>query len=85
MPPNIVFVTAMTHAAIEAVLKKLDYLIQCYRSIDSLPSKWLEQVSIEHVTNGNEHPAPSASQTFSLYAGTIFQVRCDPIFNLSLY
>ncbi|KIK67555.1 hypothetical protein GYMLUDRAFT_37712 [Collybiopsis luxurians FD-317 M1] len=74
LPPKIVFVTAVTHAAIEAVLKKLSSLIQYYKSIDSLPSKWLETVSIEHVTNGNEHRPPQTSVDFSLYAGTIFQL-----------
>ncbi|KAJ4483538.1 hypothetical protein J3R30DRAFT_3731697 [Lentinula aciculospora] len=74
LPPKVVFVTAVTHAAIDAVLKKLTYLIQCYQSIDSLPAEWLHKVSIEHVTNGNDHAAPSDSSVFSLYAGTIFQL-----------
>lgn len=75
LSPKIVFVTAVTHAAIDAVLKKLTYLIQCYRSIDSLPNEWLDKIFIEHVKNGNEHAAPSVSSAFSLFAGTIFQVR----------
>ncbi|KAF5393462.1 hypothetical protein D9757_000477 [Collybiopsis confluens] len=75
LPPKIVFVTAVTHAAIEAVLKKLSSLIKCYKSVDSLPSAWLDKVSIEHVTNGNQHSSPRASVDFSLYAGTIFQMQ----------
>ncbi|KAJ3833831.1 hypothetical protein F5878DRAFT_387710 [Lentinula raphanica] len=79
LSPRVVFVTAMTHAAIDAVLKKLTYLIQCYQSIDSLPNVWLNNLSIEHVTNGNDHAAPSDSSVFSLYAGTIFQVSVRSI------
>ncbi|KAH7875454.1 uncharacterized protein C8R40DRAFT_1160716 [Lentinula edodes] len=75
LPPKVVFVTAVTHAAIDAVLKKLKHLTQSYKSIDSLPTEWLDKVSIEHVTNGNDHAAPSGSTAFSLYAGTIYQVR----------
>lgn len=82
LSPKIVFVTAVTHAAIDAVLKKLSYLIQCYRSIDSLPTEWLDSVSIEHITNGNEHAGPSPSSSFSLFAGTIFQVRQGLSLNL---
>ncbi|KAJ3748603.1 hypothetical protein DFH05DRAFT_580966 [Lentinula detonsa] len=74
LSPRVVFVTAVTHAAIDAVLKKLTYLVECYKSINSLPTEWLDKVSIEHVTNGNDHAAPSGSSAFSLYAGTIFQL-----------
>ncbi|KAF5357356.1 hypothetical protein D9758_005886 [Tetrapyrgos nigripes] len=73
---KIIFVTAMTHAAIEAVLKKLSYLVECHRSIESLPTDWLEKVKIEHVFKGSDHPAPSRSRTIAyyLYAGTIYQL-----------
>ena len=36
---RIYFITAMTHAATEACLKKLFHLIECYRFIDALPTK----------------------------------------------
>ncbi|KAJ7503041.1 hypothetical protein B0H11DRAFT_1906826 [Mycena galericulata] len=63
---KIIFITAMTHAAIEAVLSKLSHLRNCYSSIDSLPTTWLTNVKIEHVLKGNDHTSPSKSDP-SLY------------------
>ncbi|KAJ7772068.1 hypothetical protein DFH07DRAFT_214825 [Mycena maculata] len=73
---KIIFITAMTHAAIEAVLSKLSYLKNCYSSIDSLPIEWLANVKIEHVLKGNDHTAPSKSNPSAslLYAGTVYQL-----------
>lgn len=73
---KIIFITAMTHAAIEAVLNKLSHLRTCYTSIDSLPTEWLDNVKIEHVLKAHDHPAPSQSDssTSLLYAGTVYQV-----------
>ncbi|KAJ7496852.1 hypothetical protein FB451DRAFT_1209000 [Mycena latifolia] len=73
---KIIFITAMTHAAIEAVLHKLSYLKGCYNSIDSLPTEWLANVQIEHVLKGNDHAAPSKSNPSAslLYAGTVYQL-----------
>ncbi|KAJ7287131.1 P-loop containing nucleoside triphosphate hydrolase protein [Mycena rebaudengoi] len=73
---SIVFITAMTHAAIEAVLNKLSFLKGCYSAIDSLPAEWLEHVRIEHVLKGNDHPGPSKSAPSDslLYAGTVYQL-----------
>jgi len=46
-----------------------------YRSIESLPTKWLEDVGIEVVTRGNDHPAPrKTGQAVQIYMGTIYQV-----------
>lgn len=36
---RIVFITAMTHAAIQACLTKLSRLVDCYRSIPALPTE----------------------------------------------
>ncbi|KAJ7686577.1 hypothetical protein B0H17DRAFT_1204242 [Mycena rosella] len=71
---KIIFITAMTHAAIEAVLHKLSYLKDCYSSIDSLPLEWLANVQIEHVLKGNDHALPSkaSSSASLLYAGTLY-------------
>ncbi|KAK7057619.1 AAA-12 domain-containing protein [Favolaschia claudopus] len=73
---KIIFITAMTHAAIEAVLSKLFNLRNCYTSIDSLPTDWLNKVKIEHVLKGHDHPGPSKSDpSMSLvYAGTVYQL-----------
>ncbi|KAJ7490410.1 hypothetical protein B0H11DRAFT_2156635 [Mycena galericulata] len=73
---KIIFITAMTHAAIEAVMNKLFYLKDCYTSINSLPTGWLEDVTFERVLRGSEHKGPSRShsQSICLYAGTVYQV-----------
>ncbi|KAJ6593411.1 P-loop containing nucleoside triphosphate hydrolase protein [Mycena capillaripes] len=66
----------MTHAAIEAVLNKLSHLKDCYTSIDSLPTEWLDNVKVEHVLKGHDHAAPSKSDPSAslLYAGTVYQL-----------
>ncbi|KAJ2928657.1 hypothetical protein H1R20_g8458, partial [Candolleomyces eurysporus] len=63
----------MTHAAIDACQSKLERLIECYKSIDSLPKEWLEHVCIERVLKGTDHPAPSKGKTY-VYAGTLYQL-----------
>jgi len=67
----------MTHAAIDACLRKITYLVGCYRAIDSMPAQWLDNFKVEHVLKGNEHPAPpnAGSSAKLLYAGTVYQVR----------
>lgn len=73
---RIIFMTAMTHAAIEACLAKLSHLIDCYRSLDASLWGWLDQVAVEQVLTGYEHPAPSRSgHLVHIYAGTIYQVK----------
>jgi hypothetical protein len=71
---KIVFVTAMTHAAIEAILEKLNSLIDHYRNIPHLPIEWLDSISIQHVKAGLGHPLPSHHHRVHLYAGTVFQL-----------
>jgi len=71
--PTVVFITAVTHAAIEACCGKLEQLIQVYRSIKDLPTAWLDELKIEMVTKGNEH-APPKGTSVAIYAGTIYQV-----------
>ncbi|KAF8146877.1 hypothetical protein K438DRAFT_1910626 [Mycena galopus ATCC 62051] len=74
---KIIFITAMTHAAIEAVLNKLSHLRDCYTSIESLPTEWLDNVKIERVLKGGDHAAPGKSDPSAnlLYAGTVYQAR----------
>ncbi|KDQ50871.1 hypothetical protein JAAARDRAFT_211450 [Jaapia argillacea MUCL 33604] len=72
---QVVFITAMTHAAIEACLKKLSYLMESYRRIEGFSAEWLDNVQVEHVLKGGEHPAPSArSSNVFIYAGTVYQL-----------
>jgi len=72
---RIFFLTAMTHAAIEAMLNKLSFLMDCYRTIASLPTEWLDEVSVERVVKGNEHAGPGHTHLVYIYAGTLYQVR----------
>ena len=76
--------TAMTHAAIAACLAKLSHLINCYRSLDVSLSGWLDQVAVEQVLTGNDHPPPSRSRLVHIYAGTIYQVESCPQFACGL-
>jgi hypothetical protein len=71
---RIIFLTAMTHAAIEAMLNKLAFLIDCYRTIASLPTEWLDDVKVERVLKGNDHAPPSHIHLVYIYAGTLYQV-----------
>ncbi|TFK23145.1 hypothetical protein FA15DRAFT_670751 [Coprinopsis marcescibilis] len=72
---KIIFITAMTHAAIDACLAKLEHLIDVYRSIDSLELQWLDQVKIQRVLKGTEHSGPQRSGRIThIYAGTLFQL-----------
>ena len=75
---KVVFLTAMTHAAIDACLTKLSQLINRYREIPDLPTAWLGRLNIEHVLKGNDHDAPR-TDGYYIYAGTVYQVcaNCD--------
>jgi hypothetical protein len=47
-----------------------------YRSIDSLPNQWLDDVKVEVVPRGSDHAAPqSTGSLVQIYAGTIYQVH----------
>jgi len=66
----------MTHAAIQACLDKLAYLIECYHRIEGLSVAWLDRIKVEHVIQGNNHPPPAINrQQAYIYAGTVYQVR----------
>ena len=55
---KIIFITAITHAAIEACRTKLLKLMDAYRSIDSYPTAWLRDIKVEVVTKGSGHSPP---------------------------
>ncbi|KAF5355004.1 hypothetical protein D9756_005484 [Leucocoprinus leucothites] len=71
---RVIFLTAMTHAAIEAMLTKLSFLMDCYRTIASLPTEWLDDVKVERVIKGNEHAGPGHTHLVYIYAGTLYQL-----------
>jgi hypothetical protein len=70
---KVVFLTAMTHAAIDACLTKLSQLIEHYRKIPDLSAAWLDRIKIEHVVKGKDHAPPAPGLNY-VYAGTVYQV-----------
>lgn len=75
LPPMTIYLTAMTHAAILACLKKLDALQNCYQSIKGYPLDWMKQIDVQHVQIGAKHPLPAVDSSKSLiYAGTVHQL-----------
>lgn len=77
----VVFLTAMTHAAIEACSTKIRALMERYRECGrlGLDVRWLNKVNLERVFSGATHPAPSKDQAY-IYAGTVYQV-CPSMIN----
>ena len=70
-----IFISAVTHAAIEACRNKLVQLLDTYRAIPNLPNKWIDDVSVEVVGIGNDHPRPRESgNAIHVYMGTIYLV-----------
>ncbi|KAK1230547.1 hypothetical protein PQX77_006347 [Marasmius sp. AFHP31] len=72
-PSKVIFITAMTHAAIDAFLSKLKYLTECYRAIEGLDIEWLDAIKVEHVLSGQKLPRNTLSRT-TIFAGTIYQL-----------
>ncbi|KAL5483134.1 hypothetical protein ACEPAI_8363 [Sanghuangporus weigelae] len=69
----IIFVTAMTHAAIDACASKLNGLMLNYQSLPGLDTGWMRNVSLERVMSGATHPVPDSEKTY-IYAGTVYQL-----------
>jgi hypothetical protein len=75
----------MTHAAIQACTLKLEHLMDCYCKTESSRTGWLDHVKVEHVTRGNDHPAPiKAYQTMYVYTGSAYQV-CSIVLSFHCY
>lgn len=75
-----VFVTAMTHAAIEAIFGKIKSLMVMYRALKDRDSTWLDGIHLERVLVGSTHKAPTKRGIY-IYAGTTFQLYkfCDKV------
>lgn len=71
---QIILLTAMTHAAIDACLAKLSHLVEKYHEIPDLPTAWLDNVKIEHVLKGNDHAPPKPESHYIYTAGTVYRV-----------
>jgi hypothetical protein len=73
---TVVFITAMTHAAIQACLRKLRYLMHCVHAVDSVHTleHWIDNVTVENVLKGKTHDPPKDMERTYVYAGTVFQV-----------
>ncbi|KAL0060392.1 hypothetical protein AAF712_012843 [Marasmius tenuissimus] len=70
---NTVFITAVTHAAIDALLNKLRYLIECCRSIRGFNSDWVDALQIEHVISGRRSSL-TGHRGIKIFVGTIYQL-----------
>lgn len=70
---HIIFVSALTHAAIDACISKLKQLMHHYESISAWPLTWLKELRLEHVKAGATHSLPDDGRDY-IYAGTVFQV-----------
>ena len=73
-----IFVTAMTHAAIEAIFGKIKSLMVKYRALKDYDPTWLDHIHLERVLVGSTHKAPTERGIY-IYAGTTFQLYkfCD--------
>lgn len=69
----IILVTAMTHAAIEAIFGKINSLIDHYRALKERDASWLDTISLERVFSGATHSAPKTNKVY-IYAGTTYQL-----------
>ncbi|PPQ97622.1 hypothetical protein CVT26_002553 [Gymnopilus dilepis] len=59
----VIFITAVTHAAIEACCKKLKHLIGVYASVSTLSRSWLDKILIQIVRKGRDHSPPPPDGT----------------------
>ena len=80
---QIIFITAMTHAAIHACLSKLRKIIEHYRCVPYLSLEWLDELHLEHVLVGSTHSKPTMPKSDAdgslkadtwIYAGTVYQL-----------
>jgi hypothetical protein len=83
----IIFVTAMTHAAIHGCLSKLRKIVKSYHCVPDLSLEWLDELHLQHVLTGSTHPKPPIPNVSSkshaegspkarawIYAGTVYQL-----------
>jgi hypothetical protein len=70
-----VLVTAMTHAAIDCIVDKLDTLTGHYQAMEDLDTTWLASVVVERVRNGADYTrAKEDGDKTHIYAGTTYQL-----------
>lgn len=71
------FVTAVTHAAIEAFRKKVDHLVRSYMKLADADYelRWLKSMRFEHVKQGGNHVRlPVTHGSVHVYCGTAYQL-----------
>ena len=72
---NVIFVTAMTHAAIKTCRTMILRLIRAYQSVLPSVKPYLDNVDVQLVSRGNDHPPPRCAWPFiEIYIGTLYQV-----------
>ena len=71
----VILVTAMTHAAIEAILGKIQSLIEKYLELKERDSSWLDSIDLQRVRSGLTHKSPTFDgDKVYIFAGTTFQL-----------
>jgi AAA domain len=68
----VVWMTAVTNAAIAMFLSKLNFLRERIRAIPHLSHAWLDQLTVENVTSAYKPPLPKGRLT--IIAGTVWQL-----------
>lgn len=68
----IIWMTAVTNAAIDMFVRKLEFLRDRIRAIPNLPCEWLDNLSVLRITSQNK-PLPFATR-FTIAAGTVWQL-----------
>jgi AAA domain len=69
----IVWMTAVTNAAIHQFLRKFEMLMDKIRAIPHLQKDWLDEVSIVHLTSGKQSVVPPPGR-LRVVAGTVWQL-----------
>jgi hypothetical protein len=68
----IVWMTAVTNAAIEIFVQKLEFLRDRIKAIPNLKKEWIDALSILRITSGPKPPLPKGRLTVA--AGTVWQL-----------
>jgi hypothetical protein len=68
----VVWMTAVTNAAIEMFVSKFEFLVERIRAIPDLKSEWLDALTVMRISSGAKTAAPAGRLT--LAAGTVWQL-----------
>ncbi|PPQ75118.1 hypothetical protein CVT26_008296 [Gymnopilus dilepis] len=73
---QVMFITANTHAAVEACYRRLRNLMGIYVAVSPMQKSWLDGVNTQNVCRGTSHPPPpEGGSGIDIYAGTMYQLH----------